>query len=145
MQDLCTASQGFGKADRSKGDSKLSHEAKKGKGGSTVRIEPNNLLKIFFESPDKDAVAEEHEASLSEKFFIVLDSFMGLVSYLLHPMHSILIYKCSGNPYLRPLQIDMFSYEVDPILSFPRPPFPSSSPSLFPFSNSHPISTCLSC
>lgn len=43
-------------------------------------IEPNQLLKIFFETADKTAVAEQHASSLSEKFFIVLDSFMGLVS-----------------------------------------------------------------
>ena len=46
-------------------------------------IEPNQLLKIFFETEDKAAVAEEHSSSLSEKFFIVLDSFMGLVRYFI--------------------------------------------------------------
>lgn len=44
-------------------------------------IEPNDLLKQFFQSQDKTAVAEEYSASLSEKFFVVLDSFMSLVSY----------------------------------------------------------------
>lgn len=45
-------------------------------------IEPNQLLKVFFETQDKSAVAEQYSSSLTEKFFIVLDSFMGLVRHL---------------------------------------------------------------
>ena len=52
-------------------------DQKKESSGPT--IEPNKLLKIFFETEDKGVVAEQYSTSLSEKFFIVLDSFMGLV------------------------------------------------------------------
>ena len=49
--------------------------------GNQGKLEPNELLKIFIESADKPAVAQKHRESLTEKFFIVADSLMGMVSY----------------------------------------------------------------
>lgn len=59
----------------------LQDSSTSGSSQSSARVEPNTLLKKFFESRDKAGVAEEYSASLSEKFFIVLDSFMGLVRF----------------------------------------------------------------